>query len=88
MVWIHGGGFYEGSGDPTFYGPDYILKKDVVLVTLNYRLGALGTYFIISTFINYDYDKLLNKINIITISASALRVPNYILKANNYLSKN
>ncbi|KYM98243.1 Esterase E4, partial [Cyphomyrmex costatus] len=42
MVWIHGGGFYEGSGDALIYGPDYIVQKDVVLVTLNYRLGVLG----------------------------------------------
>ncbi|GAB1863192.1 Carboxylic ester hydrolase [Camponotus japonicus] len=42
MVWIHGGGFFLGSGDSSFYGPDYIVEKDVVLVTLNYRLGALG----------------------------------------------
>jgi len=42
MVWIHGGAFNVGSGDATFYGPDHIIKKDVVLVTLNYRLGVLG----------------------------------------------
>ncbi|XP_011870480.1 PREDICTED: esterase E4-like [Vollenhovia emeryi] len=42
MVWIHGGAFYVGSGDDFFYGPDYIVPKDVVLVTLNYRLGVLG----------------------------------------------
>ncbi|KAL6257876.1 hypothetical protein P5V15_011474 [Pogonomyrmex californicus] len=42
MVWIHGGAFSMGSGDATFYGPDYIVQKDVVLVTLNYRLGVLG----------------------------------------------
>ncbi|KYN20422.1 Esterase E4, partial [Trachymyrmex cornetzi] len=42
MVWIHGGGFYQGSGDAVMYGPDYIVRKDVVLVTLNYRLGVLG----------------------------------------------
>ncbi|XP_029165265.1 esterase B1-like [Nylanderia fulva] len=42
MVWIHGGGFFVGSGDSSFYGPDYIVQKDVVLVTLNYRLGVLG----------------------------------------------
>ncbi|XP_024890647.1 uncharacterized protein LOC112466655, partial [Temnothorax curvispinosus] len=42
MVWIHGGAFYTGSGDASFYGPDYIVQKDVVLVTLNYRLGVLG----------------------------------------------
>ncbi|XP_071650123.1 juvenile hormone esterase-like isoform X1 [Temnothorax longispinosus] len=42
MVWIHGGGNYKGSGDASLYGPDYIVNKDVVLVTLNYRLGVLG----------------------------------------------
>lgn len=48
MVWIHGGGFNVGSGDATFYGPDYIVRKDVVLVTLNYRLGVLGTLHVSS----------------------------------------
>ncbi|CAB0037397.1 unnamed protein product [Trichogramma brassicae] len=42
MVFIHGGAFLFGSGDDTIYGADYLLKKDVVLVTLNYRLGVLG----------------------------------------------
>ncbi|XP_039310190.1 para-nitrobenzyl esterase [Solenopsis invicta] len=42
MVWIHGGAFSVGSGDALMCGPDYIVRKDVVLVTLNYRLGALG----------------------------------------------
>ncbi|XP_011706237.1 PREDICTED: esterase SG1-like, partial [Wasmannia auropunctata] len=32
MVWIHGGGFFFGSGDKLFYGPDYIVPKNVVLV--------------------------------------------------------
>lgn len=44
MVWIHGGAFAYGSGDDTVYGPDYIVEKDVVLVTFNYRLGVLGTF--------------------------------------------
>ncbi|XP_039310191.1 esterase E4 [Solenopsis invicta] len=42
MVWVHGGGFFLGSGNADFYGPDFIVKKDVVLVTINYRLDALG----------------------------------------------
>ncbi len=42
MVWIHGGGFSAGSGaDPTTHG-DAFARDGVVLVTLNYRLGALG----------------------------------------------
>ncbi|KAL4709679.1 hypothetical protein ACJJTC_007410 [Scirpophaga incertulas] len=42
MVWIHGGGFVWGSGDDNMYGPEFLLRHDVVVVTLNYRLGALG----------------------------------------------
>nr|CAD7207111.1 unnamed protein product [Timema douglasi] len=47
MVWIHGGGFEMGSGDSSLYGPDYFLAQDVVFVTINYRLGALGEFFIV-----------------------------------------
>ncbi|XP_023317064.1 uncharacterized protein LOC106658523 [Trichogramma pretiosum] len=42
MVWIHGGAFEYGSGDDLFYGPDYFMRRNIVLVTLNYRLGAFG----------------------------------------------
>ncbi|XP_038211385.1 uncharacterized protein LOC119831887 [Zerene cesonia] len=42
MVFIHGGGFKEGSGSPLVYGPEYLVKHDVILVTFNYRLGVLG----------------------------------------------
>lgn len=42
MVYIHGGGLTFGSGNTDFYGPDFLVEKDVVVVTINYRLGALG----------------------------------------------
>ena len=42
MVWVHGGGFINGSGDYFLYGPHHFLRKDVVIVTFNYRLGVLG----------------------------------------------
>ncbi|XP_044592530.1 juvenile hormone esterase-like [Cotesia glomerata] len=42
MVWIHGGAFYSGSGNDDIYGPDYIVEKNVVLVTINYRVGIIG----------------------------------------------
>lgn len=42
MVWIHGGSFTGGSGDSFIYGPEFFVNDGVVLVTLNYRLGALG----------------------------------------------
>lgn len=42
LVWIYGGGFLTGSGaDPSFDG-EGLAKKGVVVVTFNYRSGALG----------------------------------------------
>ena len=42
MVWIHGGGFQFGSASSEMFGPERLLEEDIVLVTVNYRLGALG----------------------------------------------
>lgn len=40
FFFIHGGRLIFGHGH--YYRPDYILKHDVVLVTINYRLNVLG----------------------------------------------
>ncbi|GLV38634.1 Juvenile hormone esterase [Carabus blaptoides fortunei] len=42
MVYIHGGGWFSGSGASSLHGPEYIMDEDVVLVTINYRLGVFG----------------------------------------------
>ncbi|XP_069676553.1 carboxylic ester hydrolase-like [Periplaneta americana] len=42
MVWVHGGCYKGGSATPTVYGPDHLLEEEVVVVTINYRLGLLG----------------------------------------------
>lgn len=42
MVWIHGGAYQVGEATRRLYSPDYFMKEDVVLVCLQYRLGALG----------------------------------------------
>ncbi len=42
MVWIHGGGHSFGSGDFSYYQSNGLVEKDVVLVTINYRLGVFG----------------------------------------------
>lgn len=44
MVWIYGGGFQGGEASREIYAPDYFMQKDVILVTVAYRLGALGNY--------------------------------------------
>ncbi|XP_031826306.1 esterase FE4-like isoform X2 [Nomia melanderi] len=42
MFWIHGGGYLSGTGSFEEKRPDYLLTKDVVVVSVNYRLGAFG----------------------------------------------
>ncbi|XP_050684100.1 juvenile hormone esterase-like [Leptidea sinapis] len=42
MVFVHGGGWMCGDSTVDSYGPELLLDRDVLLVTLNYRLGPLG----------------------------------------------
>lgn len=42
LVWLHGGGFTTGTGASTLFAGGRLASKGVVVVTINYRLGALG----------------------------------------------
>ena len=42
LVFFHGGGFARGGAN--LYDPDYVMDKNVVLVTVNYRLGVFGRF--------------------------------------------
>ena len=43
LFWIHGGAFVTGTGSTPWYdGTAFATQHDVVVVTINYRLGALG----------------------------------------------
>lgn len=44
MIYIHGGGFNTGDASRNAWGPDYFMMKDVVLITVGYRLGMLGDF--------------------------------------------
>ncbi len=44
MFWIHGGAGRFGSGGDNIYLTSKFAEKDVVLVTINYRLGSLGWF--------------------------------------------
>ena len=47
MFWIHGGAFITGGGiAPMYDGSALAQRGDVVVVTINYRLGALGYLYI------------------------------------------
>ncbi|XP_069125447.1 uncharacterized protein [Argopecten irradians] len=40
MFWIHGGGYMIGNG--WSFDPSFLVLKDVIVVTINYRLGVFG----------------------------------------------
>ena len=40
MVWFHGGGYIRGGSQQ--FGPQFFMREDIVLVTVNYRLGVFG----------------------------------------------
>lgn len=44
MVWIYGGAYNEGGGSAPFSQGNQLAAKGVVLVTINYRVGALGFF--------------------------------------------
>jgi para-nitrobenzyl esterase len=42
FVYIHGGGYTEGSGSIAVYDGEELAKKGIIVITINYRLGVLG----------------------------------------------
>ena len=42
IVYIHGGAWVHGSSMAV--GPKFFMDEDVILVSMNYRLGAFGNY--------------------------------------------
>jgi para-nitrobenzyl esterase len=47
LMYIHGGNFVEGAGSQAWTEPSALARRgDLVVVTINYRLGALGWLFL------------------------------------------
>jgi para-nitrobenzyl esterase len=47
LVWIHGGAFSSGAGSlPWYSGEQFAAQDDIVVVSINYRLGALGFLYL------------------------------------------
>ena len=47
MVWIHGGGFFTGGTNDSWYDGSFFAERgDVVLVSIQYRLSALGWLYL------------------------------------------
>ena len=61
MVWIHGGAFSWGTS--TFYPSDILAAfNDVIVVTINYRLGVLGFFNVPGTDVKGNYG-MLDQVN-------------------------
>jgi len=56
--WIHGGGFTGGFGTEREFDGDAFCQKGVILVTINYRLGALG--FLAHSWLSQENEKGLS----------------------------
>ena len=56
IIYFYGGGFVNGHGSQELYTPEHIVEQhDVIVITFNYRLGALG--FLDWSYFNSDYNK-------------------------------
>ena len=44
MVFVYGGGWTIGSASLPLYGGENLAKKGAVVVSFNYRVGALGFF--------------------------------------------
>ncbi|MCB0218696.1 MAG: carboxylesterase/lipase family protein [Chrysiogenetes bacterium] len=61
MVWVHGGSFSAGSGAELIYdGSNLASRHDLVVVTINYRLGALG-YLYLNEFAGNGFETDANR---------------------------
>jgi para-nitrobenzyl esterase len=55
MVWIHGGAYVNGSGSIPWYDGSMLARQhDVVVVTINYRLGPFG-YLHLEDVLGHEY---------------------------------
>ncbi|RIL72499.1 carboxylesterase/lipase family protein [Staphylococcus devriesei] len=67
MIYFYGGGFINGHGSAELYTPEHIVQQhDVIVVTFNYRLGALG--YLDWSYFNQSYQKnngLSDQINVL-----------------------
>ena len=50
LVWLHGGAFFHGATDTPVYDGQHLARRgDAVVVTLGYRVGALGFLYLRGT---------------------------------------
>lgn len=55
MVWVHGGAFIFGSNSKEFYDPEFLMRSNIVLFAMNYRLGTFGEFYKIIIGVEYIF---------------------------------
>ena len=69
MVWVHGGAYILGSASqPLYHGRALAADGDVVVVTVNYRLGALG--FLELSTLGADTDRFATNVGLRDVLAA------------------
>ncbi|KAI4468856.1 carboxylesterase [Holotrichia oblita] len=53
MVFIHGGSFSANSAGEDLHSPIFLMTEDIVLVTINYRVGIFGSFSLNDTSLGY-----------------------------------
>ncbi|KAJ7388413.1 neurexin protein binding [Desmophyllum pertusum] len=71
MVWIHGGGFAIGSST-TYHSGVLATFNDVIVVSINYRLGVLGFFNVPGTDLRGNYG-MLDQNNLVMENATKLK---------------
>nr|AHH02590.1 carboxylesterase [Holotrichia parallela] len=59
LVFIHGGGFNAGDGRKSSVGPEFLMPENVVLVSINYRLGIFGSFNLDDASLGYPGNLLM-----------------------------
>lgn len=44
MVYIHGGAFKGGDSTRRAWSPDYLMREEVIYISMGYRLGPFGEH--------------------------------------------
>ena len=77
-----------GSGSSCWYGPEFWMVHDIIVVTFNYRLGPLGKkqlVFVMSPILLLIYHLWLTQINKIDIKSGLYFVPARYCKWKRYI---
>ena len=69
-MWLHGGAFMWGSGSACWFGPQFWMIHDIILVTLNYRWVGVGVRVGVSSTILSTLHRRLGPLGFLSLGTS------------------